>query len=166
MRSGRKPLARLVPAANNFSLARVNEKLNDASMLDAELVIRALALERHPEGGWFRETFRDAHTTAIYYLLRNGEASHWHRIAQSETWHFYAGAPLALRLSRDGKTVERHTLGTELMDGARPQLVVPSRCWQAARSLGAWSLVGCTVAPPFAFAGFELAPDGWEPYGT
>jgi len=134
-------------------------------MPDADDIIRALDLARHPEGGWFREAFRDAHATAIYYLLRAGEASHWHRIAQRETWHFYAGAPRALRLSADGARAERHVLGSDLARGERPQLVVPPRCWQAAESLGAWSLMGCTVAPPFDFAGFELAPKGWEPGG-
>jgi uncharacterized protein len=134
-------------------------------MTDADDITRALDLARHPEGGWFRETFRDAHATAIYYLLRAGEASHWHRIAQSETWHFYAGAPLALRLSADGVHAERHVLGSDLARGERPQLVVPPRCWQTAASLGGWSLMGCTVAPPFDFAGFELAPKDWEPGG-
>ena len=132
-------------------------------MPDADAIIRALELERHPEGGWFRETFRDAHSTAIYYLLQAGEASHWHRIAQSETWHFHAGAPLELRLSPDGRSAERRVLGSDLARGERPQLVVPPRCWQAAKSLGGWSLMGCTVAPPFDFASFELAPKGWEP---
>ncbi len=132
-------------------------------MPDAESVIRALDLKRHPEGGWFRETFRDAASTAIYYLLRAGEASHWHRIAPSETWHFYAGAALELRLSMDGATHQRHVLGRDVARGERPQIVVPPHCWQAARGLGAWSLMGCTVAPPFDFAGFELAPAGWEP---
>jgi predicted cupin superfamily sugar epimerase len=130
---------------------------------DAEAIIRALELKRHPEGGWFRESFRDHASTAIYYLLRETEGSHWHRIAHSETWHFYAGAPLELRLSVDGAASERHLLGTDIARGERPQLVVPPRCWQAARSLGAWSLSGCTVAPPFDFAGFELAPKDWRP---
>lgn len=135
-------------------------------MPEAEAIVRALDLKRHPEGGWFRETFRDHASTAIYYLLRAGEASHWHRIAQSETWHFYAGAALELRLSADGAMPQRHVLGGDIGRGERPQLVVPPRCWQAAKSLGAWSLMGCTVAPPFDFAGFELAPQGWEPGAT
>ena len=130
---------------------------------DAETIIRTLELKRHPEGGWFRETSRDAASTTIYYLLRANEMSHWHRIAQSETWHFYAGAALELRLSADGDRAERIVLGIDLARGERPQLVVPPRCWQAATSLGAWSLMGCTVAPPFDFAGFELAPKDWEP---
>lgn len=132
-------------------------------MDEADTVIRALDLKPHPEGGWFRETFRDANSTAIYYLLKQGEASHWHRIAQSETWHHYAGAALELLLSTDGKHAERRVLGPELAKGERPQATVPPGCWQAAKSLGAWSLAGCTVAPPFDFAGFELAPKGWKP---
>lgn len=132
-------------------------------MPDADDIIRALDLAPHPEGGWFREVHRDSHSTAIYFLLKAGEASHWHRIAQSETWHFYAGATLELRLSADGKNAARHVLGADLARGERPQLVVPPRCWQAAKSLGGWSLAGCTVAPPFSFDGFELAPKGWKP---
>ena len=132
-------------------------------MHDADAIIRALELTPHPEGGWFREVYRDLHSTAIYYLLKQGQVSHWHRIAQSETWHYYAGAALELLLSPDGTRSERHVLGPELAKGERPQLVVPPRVWQAAKSLGAWSLAGCTVAPPFDFASFELAPKGWEP---
>lgn len=135
-------------------------------MHDADTVIRALDLTPHPEGGWFREIHRDPYWTAIYYLLKAGETSHWHRIAQSETWHYYAGAALALRLSRDGSSTERHVLGADLAKGARPHLVVPPRVWQAAESLGLWSLAGCTVVPPFDFANFELAPKGWEPGGS
>ncbi len=139
-------------------------------MLAADEVIARLGLAPHPEGGHFRETFRDrpgpdgrGRSTAIYYLLRAGERSHWHRVDAAEIWHFYAGAALRLRLSPDGKTVDEHRLGTDLAAGERPQLVVPAGCWQAAESLGPWTLVGCTVAPAFAFAGFELAPPDWEP---
>jgi|SRR5215469_4064919 len=132
-------------------------------MKDPDEIIRALDLAPHPEGGWFREVHRDQYSTAIYFLLKRGERSHWHRIAQSETWHYYAGATLELRLSRTGTRSERYVLGPHLAKGERPQLVVPPRCWQAAKSRGAWSLAGCTVAPPFAFDGFELAPKGWEP---
>lgn len=133
--------------------------------MTADEVVRQLALAPHPEGGWFRETFRDAEqvasracSTAIYYLLRAGELSRWHRIDAVEIWHFYAGAPLELSLSADRSAVAVHTLGPELRAGARPQLVVPRRIWQSARSLGDWTLVGCTVAPGFEARGFELAP--------
>ena len=137
---------------------------------EAGQVIEALGLAPHPEGGHFRETFRDAAalggraaSTAIYYLLRAGELSHWHRIDAVEIWHWYAGAPLLLSLARDGRDGERLTLGNDIAAGERPQAVVPARAWQSARSLGAWTLVGCTVAPGFDFAGFELAPEGWAP---
>lgn len=136
----------------------------------AEEVIARLGLRPHPEGGHFRETFRDTAQdggrgaiTAIYYLLAAGERSHWHRIDAVEIWHYYAGAPIELILSPDGRSASPHLLGGDLAKGACPQLVVPKRCWQSARSLGAWTLVGCTVAPAFEFAGFELAPRGWSP---
>jgi predicted cupin superfamily sugar epimerase len=137
---------------------------------EAEQVIAALGLAPHPEGGFFRETFRDAGpaggrgaSTAIYYLLRAGELSRWHRIDAVEIWHWYAGAPLLLSLSPDGHRRQTLRLGGAIVAGERPQAAVPARAWQSARSLGAWSLLGCTVAPAFQFAGFELAADGWEP---
>jgi predicted cupin superfamily sugar epimerase len=138
--------------------------------MDAAEVIRLLGLAPHPEGGHYRETFRDpganggrGTSTAIYYLLAAGEASRWHRIDAVEVWHWYAGAPLALEISEGGHEIEMLTLGGDLTAGQRPQAVVPARAWQSARPLGPWTLVGCTVAPAFDFAGFELAPDGWTP---
>ncbi len=139
--------------------------------LSAERVIALLGLQRHPEGGAFRETFKDPHTdadgraraTAIYFLLRAGERSHWHRVDASEVWHHYAGAPLTLAVSVDGRAVERVTLGDDLAAGQRPQAVVPAGAWQAAATEGAWTLAGCTVAPGFTFDGFTLAPAGWAP---
>ncbi len=140
------------------------------SVLSAGEVIALLGLQPHPEGGHFRETFREAAgdgargaSTAIYFLLAAGERSHWHRVDASEAWHWYAGAPLRLSMAHpDGAKVE-HLLGPDLMAGERPQAVVPPQSWQAAETLGAWTLVGCTVAPAFDFAGFELAAPGWEP---
>lgn len=136
-------------------------------------IIRLLAMQPHPEGGHYVETFRDsnpvggrAHSTAIYFLLQAGERSHWHRVDAAEAWHFHAGAPLELQVSADGHEVESVVLGTDLPAGQRPQHVVPAGCWQAARPLGAWTLVGCTVAPGFEFAGFELAPPEWAPGGS
>lgn len=134
----------------------------------AEIVAR-LGLVPHPEGGHYRETFRDAATgaggrsasTAIYFLLAAGELSRWHRVDAAEVWHWYAGAPLELSMRRGLDTsapVAHHRLGADLAAGERPQAVVPAGIWQQARSLGAWTLVGCTVAPGFTFAGFELAP--------
>ena len=138
--------------------------------LSASDVIRLLALKPHPEGGHFRETFRDAAagaraaSTAIYFLLARGERSHWHRVDAAEVWHHYAGAPLALAIAaRERAPIERVTLGPDLAAGERPQAVVPADAWQAAESLGDWTLVGCTVAPGFEFQGFKLAPRGWEP---
>jgi predicted cupin superfamily sugar epimerase len=138
--------------------------------LSAADVIQLLDLKPHPEGGHFRETFRDrravddrAASTAIYYLLAAGEASAWHRVDAAEVWHFYAGAPLALTVSPDGRGAEEHRLGPDLANRERTQVAVPAGAWQAARSLGAWTLVGCTVAPGFDFAGFEMAPAGWRP---
>ena len=142
-----------------------------SDLAPAEEVARLLGLKPHPEGGFFRETFRDtredasgrAASTAIYYLLRAGEVSAWHRVDAAEAWHFYAGAPLALTVSLDGRDVAVHRLGPDLARGERPQFVVPAQWWQSARSLGIWTLVGCTVAPGFTFAGFEMAPPGWGP---
>ena len=133
---------------------------------EADRLIQLLDLKPHPEGGHFRETFRDcgpapagrAHSTAITFLLKAGEVSRWHRVDVAEVWHFYRGAPLELRI---GKQV--HILGNDIDEAQAPQIVVPAGAWQAARSLGDYTLVGCTVAPGFAFEHFELAPDGFEP---
>ena len=139
--------------------------------MTAEEVIAALGLSPHPEGGWFRETYRHAPPaggrgagTAIYYLLRAGERSAWHRVADAdEIWHWYAGAPLALDIAEDGARPRSVVLGPSLTEGERPQRLVPANVWQAARSLGDWTLVGCTVTPAFDFAAFEMAPAGWKP---
>jgi predicted cupin superfamily sugar epimerase len=138
--------------------------------LTAADIIARLELKPHPEGGHYRETFRDARTdakgrsrsTAIYFLLARGERSHWHRIDAVEIWHYYAGSALILQIADDGgqRSVK---LGSDLAAGERPQAIVPVQAWQAAESTGDWTLVGCTVAPGFDFAKFELAPEGWEP---
>lgn len=141
-----------------------------ADGLSAEEVIALLGLTPHPEGGHFVETFRDADadggrgaSTAIYFLLRAGERSHWHKVDAVEMWHWHAGAPLVLRIAEGGAALREQVLGPALAAGQRPQGVVPAHAWQAAHSLGAWTLVGCTVAPAFRFEGFVLAPAGWEP---
>ena len=141
-------------------------------MLSAADVIKRLALQPHPEGGHFRETFRDrrlidggrAASTAIYFLLARGERSRWHRIDAAEIWHWYAGAALRLSISGGDKSSVIE-LGPDLAAGARPQAIVPAGSWQAAESLGDWTLCGCTVAPAFEFAHFELAPPDWHPTG-
>ena len=138
--------------------------------LDAATIIATLGMQRHPEGGWYAETFRDSpdggrgHSTAIYFLLEAGDRSHWHRVSDAaEVWHYYAGAPLELRTWKQGVPVLEVTLGADFAAGQRPQQIVRANEWQAARSLGDWTLVGCTVAPGFNFSSFELATPGWEP---
>ena len=134
-------------------------------------VIARLELRPHPEGGHYRETFRDTRTdasgralsTAIYFLLARGERSHWHRIDAVEVWHYYAGDPLTLRIAHDGGVQHTIRLGPDAAADQRPQAIVPAQAWQAAESNGDWTLVGCTVAPGFDFATFELAPKGWSP---
>jgi predicted cupin superfamily sugar epimerase len=130
-----------------------------------------LRLAPHPEGGWFRRTFthhdvgRDGRPlgSAILYLLAVGERSHWHRIDAVEMWHFHAGDPLVLQMSPDGRRGRTRILGPDPFEGHEPQVVVPAGTWQAARSLGVYSLVGCTVTPAFSERGFQLAPPGWQP---
>jgi uncharacterized protein len=161
---------------------------------EADRIIASLGLQPHPEGGWYRETWRDVpggtgrdvpggtgrdvpggtgrdmradgsrgSGTAIYYLLRAGERSHWHRVDAVEIWHWYAGGALTLSVSEDGKHVTEHALGPSLELGHRPQVIVPAGAWQAATPRSRWVLVGCTVSPAFDFAGFELAPPHWRP---
>lgn len=144
--------------------------LKPALLVSAAGIIARLDLQPHPEGGHYRETFRDSRTdargrslsTAIYFLLARGERSHWHRIDAVEMWHHYAGAPLTLGIA-DEAGRRSVTLGPDLAAGEVPQAIVPPLAWQTAESAGDWTLVGCTVAPGFEFAKFELAPKGWEP---
>ena len=133
-------------------------------------IIAQLDLKPHPEGGHYRETFRDngcdadgrSRSTAIYFLLARGERSRWHRIDAVEVWHYYAGDALTLRIADDDGT-RSITLGPNIAAGEAPQAIVPASAWQAAESVGDWTLVGCTVAPGFDFATFELAPKDWKP---
>jgi predicted cupin superfamily sugar epimerase len=132
-------------------------------------IIRLLELRPHPEGGHYREMFRDeadehgrALSTAIYFLLQRGQRSHWHRIDAVEIWHWYAGAPLSLEIAADGRR-DDHLLGSDIAAGERPQIVVPRGAWQAAETLGDYTLVGCTVAPGFLFEHFEMAPVDFAP---
>lgn len=139
--------------------------------MNAEDIVERLELRPHPEGGYYRETFRDrpagggrGAVTAIYYLLKAGERSAWHRIDATEIWHYYAGAPLRLDVADDNSAEARSlTLGTDFAAGQTAQGVVPPYAWQSAQSLGDWTLVGCTVAPAFLFETLELAPPGWSP---
>jgi len=140
-----------------------------ADPLTADEVIAQLKLKPHPEGGYYRETFRDEpghkgrpHSTAILFLLKAGEISRWHRVDAAELWHWYGGAPLLLDV-KHGEARHEYRLGPNWQGGEHPQGLVPAGAWQSAYSLGPWTLLGCTVAPGFDFAGFELAPDGFEP---
>jgi predicted cupin superfamily sugar epimerase len=135
-------------------------------------VVARFGMAAHPEGGWYVETWRAAAVdggrpvaSAILFLLAVGETSHWHRVDADELWEYSAGDALELLIATDrpGAGIERHRLGPDITTGDEAQVVVPAGAWQAARPLGAWTLVGCVVAPAFTFDGFELAPDGWEP---
>ena len=136
-------------------------------------IIAALSLEPHPEGGWYRETWRAeaigverSAGTAINFLLERGQGSHWHRVDATELWIFQAGAPLTLRTAMDSGPVAEVTLGPDPTAGHVLQRVVRPHEWQAAESGDGWTLVACVVVPGFEFAGFELAPPGWEPPRT
>ncbi|OEJ69616.1 cupin domain-containing protein [Magnetovibrio blakemorei] len=139
--------------------------------LDADEVITTLGLEPHPEGGHFKEIYRAdgpdggrGQVTTIYFLLKAGEVSHWHRVQDAvEIWCWHGGAALELSIHAEGTELETHVLGLDLQAGQRPQAIVPVNAWQAAKPLGDWTLVGCQVAPAFDFARFELAPPGFEP---
>ncbi len=135
-------------------------------MTDADRIIATLGLQPHPEGGWYRQTWEGpevagrASGTAIHFLLKAGERSHWHRVDADEIWLWHAGAPLALSLGQAEARDVR--LGPDVLAGEAPQVLVPAGWWQAAVSTGDWTLVSCTVSPGFRFAGFELAPPGWD----
>ena len=134
--------------------------------LDVTDIVRILELAPHPEGGWYRETWRDerpdggrGHGTAIYFLLPGDVENRWHRVDAVEIWHHLAGAPLDLEIGQSTPQPETTIrLGTDLAGGERPQGIVPAHHWQRARSRGAWTLVSCTVSPAFQFEGFELRP--------
>lgn len=138
--------------------------------MTADEIIAALGLMPHPEGGYFRETFRDpepdggrGHSTAIYFLLRGGQISRWHRVDAVEIWHWHAGAALALSIAAPDADVTIQRLGPDVLAGDRPQGIVRKGYWQQAQSLGDWTLVGCTVSPAFEFDGFEMAAPDFQP---
>jgi predicted cupin superfamily sugar epimerase len=138
-------------------------------MNDARAMIDRLGLAPHPEGGWYRETWRAetseetrAGGTSILFLLEAGMRSHWHRVDATELWLFHAGTPLTLSISHDAPIV-RHLMGSDPLTGHVQQAIVPEHGWQAAEAGEGWALVGCVVVPGFDFAGFEMAPAGWSP---
>jgi NADPH:quinone reductase-like Zn-dependent oxidoreductase/predicted cupin superfamily sugar epimerase len=170
-----------VPVAATYPLSRVQEafRVLERRHTRGKIVlvpdpvhalVSELGLAPHPEGGWYRETWRHEAPgggrpagTAIHYLLAAGQRSHWHRVDATEIWHFYAGDPLRLYVHAGDGPTEAVTLGPDVLAGQRPQAIVPAGAWQAAEPAGAWSLVGCTVSPGFTFEGFEMAPAGWAP---
>ncbi len=138
-------------------------------MTDAKALIDRLGLARHPEGGWYRETWRGPEVagrtsgTAILFLLLEDERSHWHKVDADEIWLWHAGAPLTLSIAEtEAGPAHPHRLGPDVLAGESPQIVVPTHHWQAAVSTGAFSLVSCTVSPGFRFEGFTLAPPGFD----
>ena len=132
-----------------------------------EDIINTLDMQPHPEGGWYKETWRNSNEpralgTAIYFLLEAHQHSHWHKVDADEMWHWHAGSPMELH-QFDGAAKKHEILGPDLLQEQRPQLLVPKDCWQKSVPVGGWVLVGCTVCPGFVFEGFELAAPGWEP---
>lgn len=144
--------------------------MGERADMTADHIITHLGLAPHPEGGWYRQTWiADAPGgarpagTAIYFLLKAGERSHWHRVDAAEIWHYYAGAPLVLEIAETvAGPAKAHRLGPDLLAGEAPQILVPAHQWQAAETTGDWTLVGCTVSPAFQFDGFELAQPGFR----
>jgi uncharacterized protein len=137
---------------------------------DSQVIIQAFGMAPHPEGGWYVETFRApaapgtrSSVTAIYFLLQEGQRSHWHAVDASEIWLWHAGSPIQLHLSPGGQQTETILLGTDIAAGESPQAVVPAGIWQSAKSIAGWSLVSCIVAPAFEFDGFTVAPADWSP---
>lgn len=141
-------------------------------MDDAAKIIARLGLARHPEGGWYRETWRAeaapgtrAAGTAILFLLEAGQRSHWHRVDAAELWLWHAGLPITLSTAADDAgPVAAVTLGPDVLAGQSPQHLIPVDHWQAAEAdADGWALVSCVVVPGFDFAGFTLAPPDWKP---
>jgi uncharacterized protein len=137
---------------------------------EARAIIDRLGLTPHPEGGWYRETWRAeavpgerAGGTAIHFLLDAGQRSHWHRVDAAEVWLWHAGAPLELLIADDAGAIETVVLGGDVIQGQVPQALVPAHRWQSTEARQGWGLVSCVVVPGFDFAGFELAPPGWAP---
>jgi len=169
MATGKYSHIRIEQMLQAYDAVQQNQDMNK-TLTEAERLVRELELAPHPEGGHYRETFRDASgsggrafSTAIYFLLQAGEVSRWHRVDAAEVWHYHKGAPLELKIAEEGAPAKRVVLGADIARGERPQIVVPPNAWQSARSLGDYTLVGCTVAPGFEFAKFELADETFAP---
>ena len=143
----------------------VPSSLTRRLMTDPASLIESLKMTPHPEGGHFAETFRadDNSASLIFYLLKNDERSHWHRLTKNEILHFYDGDPMRVLLSTDGVSIQEKTLGRDAIDNEPYHLIIPNDTWFSMQSTGDWSLIGCTVSPAFSFDDFELAPKGWMP---
>jgi uncharacterized protein len=143
----------------------------EGAAAEARALIAALGLVPHPEGGWYRETWRAdaapderASATAILFLLEEGQGSHWHTVDAAELWFWHAGHPIALsRAADDAGPIETIMLGPDVAAGQMPQGLIPTGHWQAAEARHGWALVSCVVSPGFRFSGFTLAPPGWQP---
>jgi uncharacterized protein len=138
-------------------------------MDEARAIIERLELAPHPEGGWYRETWRApagenarAAGTAIHFLLEQGQRSHWHRVDADELWLWHAGSPILLQVAEGGAPLATR-LGGDVLDGYAPQRLVPAGAWQSAEAAQGWALLSCVVVPGFSFAGFELAPPDFSP---
>ena len=140
-------------------------------MTDAKALIETLGLAPHPEGGWYRETWRAetspgerASATSILFLLEAGQRSHWHKVDATELWLFHAGSALRLETAAsDTGPIRAARLGPDVLSGEQPQLRVEAGDWQSAEADLGWALVSCVVSPGFEYAGFTLAPPGWAP---
>ena len=140
--------------------------------MNADDIIKNLELKPHPEGGWYTETlpsfYEDnsrAPASAIYFLLKEGETAHWHRITDAvEVWSWHAGSSLSLYSRQSRKNaVQITTLGMDIAKGQRPQAIIPAGTWQSASANEGWVLASNIVAPGFDFNSLELAPIGFEP---
>ena len=130
-------------------------------MSDSDEIIEKLKMIPHPEGGYFKESYRNENISLIYYLLKKNEKSHWHRLKKNEILHFYNGDPLIVYLSINGVTIQEKTLGNNMNNLSH--FVIKSGTWFSMESKGKYSLIGCTVSPPFSYSDFELAPKDWRP---
>ena len=132
-------------------------------MNDSDKLIEQLEMNPHPEGGHYKESYRNNNISLIYYILKRGEKSHWHKLKKNEILHFYNGDPLEVFMSDDEITIKEITLSKEVKNDHFLHYVVKAGTWFCMESKGEYSLIGCTVAPPFDYKDFELAPKGWYP---
>ena len=132
-------------------------------MNNSDEIIQKLEMIPHPEGGYFKESYRDKNVSLIYYLLKKNEKSHWHRLTKNEILHFYNGDPLKLLISKDGKNIEEIILNNKINNDQIFHYIVKAGTWFSMESQGEYSLIGCTVAPSFDYNDFELAPKNWRP---